>query len=390
MLLFGPWNSNEHRRHFIYTITLVLGSFFVISAYLQQTDNKSAIRGSSIKEQSNEMVTIGEDPTEHRKQKQEKAMGLKLQQELQENPPEIIHLMSFPNSGTTFTLASVEALTKSCTASHIGSKNTPEVMPKSSNTGPFYQCKYRNSQIPEKYVLTKAHCNSFCKQCHTYQVADRDTKQKGFERGCHSGNEKHPCNYDLKLVKKNIHLVRNPFDNVVARFHNSFKTHKEGEPFKKDSNNSEVYKKSLNGFHSYCSWHNAEYSSKRTEKFLVDPKHEALANKVPCVAEFFKYITWHNLAFETIKKMGVPSMILYYEDYNYEDTLPNLLSFLEAEEISEAPAFFWHDYPEYYGEEARSAAMTLMKSWASKDTLGLINRYLADSDSSAHNSLMRN
>jgi hypothetical protein len=212
-------------------------------------------------------------------------------------------------------------------------------------------------------------------------VADRDTKQKGFERGCHIGNENNPCNYDLKLVKKNIHLVRNPFDNVVARFHNSFKTYKEGEPFKQDSKNSGVYEKSLNGFLSYCSWHNVEYSSKHTDAFLVDPKHEALAKKVPCVAEFFKYVTWHNLAFETIKKMGVPSMILYYEDYNYEETLPNLLSFLEAEEVSEAPAFFWHDYPEYYGEEARSAAMTLMKSWASKDTLGLISRYL-DSASS--------
>eukprot|EP00978_Attheya_sp_CCMP212_P039141 scaffold200979_cov52-Attheya_sp.AAC.1 len=215
-----------------------MGSFFVISAYLQHADDKRAIRGSSIKEQSNELVFIGEDPTDHRKQKQEKAMELKLEQELQEHPPEIIHLMSFPNSGTTFTLASVEALTKSCTASHISSQTTPEVMPKSSNTGPFYQCKQRDSQLPEKYVLTKAHCDSFCKQCHTYKVADRDTKQKGFERGCHIGNEDHPCNYDLKLVKKNIHLVRNPFDNVVARFHNSFKTYKEGEPFKQDSKKS--------------------------------------------------------------------------------------------------------------------------------------------------------
>jgi hypothetical protein len=364
MLLFCYAKSKEYYRlKVISTIILVVGTFFAIIACLDQTSDETPLYGMDSK--ANKPILIRE--------RRQKALELKLQQKSRQYPPGIIHLMSFPNSGTTFTLASVEAATKSCTASHISNPNTsPEVLPKSKNTGPFYQCKQRDSQLPGKYVLTKSHCHSFCKKCHTFEL---DIEQEGFERGCHMGSKEHPCNYDLKLVKKNIHLVRNPFDNVVARFHNSFKTYKEGEPFK-ESTDSGVYNKSLNGFLSYCSWHNAEYSSKHTDAFLVDPKHAGLAKKVPCVGEFFKYITWHNLAFETIQKMGVPSMILYYEDYNYEETLPTILSFLEAEEVSEAPAFFWHDYPEYYGEEARSAAMTLMKSWASKDTLGLISRYL--------------
>eukprot|EP00978_Attheya_sp_CCMP212_P003269 scaffold6777_cov51-Attheya_sp.AAC.1 len=196
MLLYGK----EYGRNVISTIILVVGSFFVIAARLHQTNDETPVHGMHNKTNtSNASILI-------RGERRQKASELKLEQELQEHPPGIIHLMSFPNSGTTFTLASVEALTKSCTASHISAKNTPEVMPKSSNTGPFYQCKQRDSQLPGKYVLTKAHCDSFCKTCHTYQVADRDTKQKGFERGCHIGNEDHPCNYDLKLVKKNIHL----------------------------------------------------------------------------------------------------------------------------------------------------------------------------------------
>jgi hypothetical protein len=190
--------------------------------------------------------------------------------------------------------------------------------------------------------------------------------QEKFQKHCHVSEK---FNYDLNLVKKNVQLVRNPFDNVVARFHSSFKSYEEGF--------TGIYEKTYEGFHQYCAWHNKEFSSKRTSDFVL-PEHEELALKVPCLGEFFKYIAWHNLANMTIEKMGVPSMTIYYEDYNenFHETFSGLISFLETKQVSEPLPFFWHDYPEYFDEDARNAATILMKSWASHETWDMIRRYV--------------
>ena len=85
-----------------------------------------------------------------------------------------------------------------------------------------------------------------------------------------------------------------------------------------------------------------------------------------------------------IEKMGVPSVTINYEDYNenFEETFSGLVSFLETEQIAEPIPFFWHDYPDYFDDDARDAAVILMKSWASDETWDLIRRYV-DSDSIA-------
>jgi hypothetical protein len=313
---------------------------------------------------------------QHRKQKERKHMEWKHQQRLQKHPPGIVHLMSFPNSGTTYTLHSIQQATRECTASHVAgnlSFEPGEIAPNSDNRGPYYQCELK-SWLPDKYVLSKTHCRVFPKRHDTYKIATIDaTTPENFQEGCHVSGR---ANYDLNLVKKNVHLIRNPFDNVVARFHSCFK--KEYiEEF------TGLYEKTYEGFNEYCAWHNEKYSSENTSDFLL-PEHEELALKVPCVGEFYRYIAWHNLANIMIEKMGVPSVTIHYEDYNenFEETISGLVSFLETEQISEPLPFFWHDYPDYFDDDARDAAVILMKSWASDETWDLIRRYV-DSDSIA-------
>ena len=94
--------------------------------------------------------------------------------------------------------------------------------------------------------------------------------------------------------------------------------------------NQENVKKTYEGFHQYCAWHNEEFSTKHSSIFL-SANHKELALKVPCLGEFFKYIAWHNLANLTIEKMGVPSLTIHYEDYheNFHETFSDLISFLE-------------------------------------------------------------
>ena len=85
---------------------------------------------------------------------------------------------------------------------------------------------------------------------------------------------------------------------------------------------------------------------------------KALAG-VPCQAEFYRYVQWHNLAFAvTLVDLDVPSMVLYYEDYStrFKDVTNQLMNFLELEAVGEAPPFVVNkEYGDYYTfEETKS------------------------------------
>jgi len=44
-----------------------------------------------------------------------------------------------------------------------------------------------------------------------------------------------------------------------------------------------------------------------------------LTKNVPCYADCYRYVQWHNLPFEMEEKVNVSSFIFNYEDYNKED-----------------------------------------------------------------------
>eukprot|EP00978_Attheya_sp_CCMP212_P041422 scaffold237497_cov58-Attheya_sp.AAC.2 len=285
------------------------------------------------------------------------------------DPPGIVQLLSFPNSGTTYTLATVSQATQHCTSSQA--KTELLVNPESPN-GPYYhkKCDPR-FDLPKKYVLNKSHCLTMSKYRESYKLTKERDNPLLFQDACHIGSSSgQDFNYDLSLIKKTVHLIRNPFDNVVSRFRYSWnKDH--------EHNLEDAYEKTNEGFHEFCSLHNEIYSTEHQNAF-VKPEHKDLISKVPCAGEFFRYIIWHNQAIKMIKKTKAPSINVYYEDYNekFDETMDTLLSFLEEEQVADPSSFFWHDYPEYYDEEARKAAAILMKEWATKDTWALIQHYM--------------
>lgn len=59
---------------------------------------------------------------------------------------------------------------------------------------------------------------------------------------------------------------------------------------------------------------------------------------VPCHAEFYRYVEWHNNAF-IVTPDNIPSMIFYYEDYStrFDDLTEDLLEFIELEQKGTAP-----------------------------------------------------
>lgn len=172
--------------------------------------------------------------------------------------PHIVWLLSFPNSGTTFTLKYVQGATGTTTATNYASTEqvgytttsipvhnttTTTTTNNSSNTlsvttmtnqinntnasslslGPFF--RYPNRPIPPHSILTKTHCEN-------HRMVDLTVDD--FDLACRSGKywkdgvvvaAAYPT-----TPRRAVHLVRHPVDNIVARMHYYNREHSSKTP----------------------------------------------------------------------------------------------------------------------------------------------------------------
>jgi hypothetical protein len=148
--------------------------------------------------------------------------------------PKVVWLMSFPNSGTSFTIHATRHLSNTTTATNyalegdiLDRPGIPAIPGPEGEQGPFLELVWNfSTTMPRHYILTKTHCAGFCDNCSPDAYVETP---RSFQRGCQSGEQgvwtkqdglqKRPVTYSMSLVKKAIHLIRHPLDNVVARFH---------------------------------------------------------------------------------------------------------------------------------------------------------------------------
>ena len=80
---------------------------------------------------------------------------------------EVAWLMSFPNSGTTYTNHLLQDYTRTTTATNYGqeqsTKHASIAIDPSSIDGPFF--RYPSWSLPPRYILTKTHCGGECDAC---------------------------------------------------------------------------------------------------------------------------------------------------------------------------------------------------------------------------------
>jgi len=185
--------------------------------------------------------------------------------------------------------------------------------------------------------------------------------------------------YHPSLVEKAVHLIRNPFDNLVSRFHHEQKEHKkrgEAEWTKRYSNDAR-------GFRKWCADEDTLFRTKELSinwKVLgYNPKEMNMHFEgVACHAEFFRYVQWHNLAIESVQRLDIPVIYVHYEDYtsNLKASADRMLKFLNLKRVGKLPDFDSNkDYSEYFTLEERAAASELMRVLASEDARGLMERY---------------
>jgi len=287
--------------------------------------------------------------------------------------PKIAWLLSFPNSGTSFTMTQVKKITATTTASNYVKEIKGDLMrpvdPSRSLKGPFMTTD--KLPRPDGYVLTKTHCGGYGTR-HLEVLSSFD-----FLKECahvkYDDKPKTSTYYDPRIVDKTIHLFRNPFDNIVSRFH--LEQHKamakeKGEWVQKFPN-------SRDGFRKWCREYDNSLVERKTNRIIHSFLKDIALDGVLCYMEFYKYVHWHNNAFHVSEKLNIPSLIVHYEEYNhdYNATERNILEFLNLEKKIEGNQFHMSNYDEYFTWEEKKNITEFVYAIASSQTLDQLNSH---------------
>jgi hypothetical protein len=227
-----------------------------------------------------------------------------------------------------------------------------------------------------KYALTKSHCTGFCDVCNQTQSKK---KLRSFEMGCTTTKELingkfERFKYESSFAKKVVHVVRSPWDNLVARMHLGVKDRvKAGFP----TSLLNTFNDTIPGVLSWCRYMDEEFAKAANASFFSQEAN-ALMSKVPCHSDLFRYIQWHNLAIELTEKLRLPSTVVHYEDYatKHKQTIDKLLAFLEADPVQPPLEFvLGKTYGHLYTPEHARAMALLARSMASAKCWELLRRY---------------
>lgn len=300
--------------------------------------------------------------------------------------PKVAWLMSFPNSGTSFTLHMTREASNTTTATNYAGEGDIKDLPSEQviegrigEQGPFLELiRNRYTNIPQ-YILTKTHCAGFCSKCGPYKLLFETPRS--FMRGCLSGTkavrkrngiELVETMYNPLLVTKAIHIFRHPLDNIVARFHLEFNE----EQAASNTKYVERYPKNAAGFQAWCA--RSDKTRDLMETRYLDETLQDKLQEVPCFNELFKYVQWHNMAFYTTHEMNLDVLYMHYHEYDqdFEKARDKVLKFLELPLVGTGVEFHSGKvYRHYYSREDKIAIRDFIQEYASRDTWNMIKGY---------------
>ncbi len=300
---------------------------------------------------------------------------------------DVAWLMSFPNSGTTYTNHLIQGYTNTTTATNYGheqdtKKNSISIFPDSID-GPFY--RYPSWSFPPKYILTKTHCGGECDACQIPGNEEYINSTQDFEKACCTGKRivngtKIKTLYSPDVLQRAVHLIRHPFDNIVARLHLRERHWEQQRNDPKYQERVALWNRTKDGFRAYCEFRD-------TRSFRQEFKERSLSNEilmvakdVPCYQEFVTYTRWHNYAVELLAEKSIPVLTLFYEDYalDWNKTVQELLDFLllsPAPDAQPEEFILGKHYDEFYDQNEKLAAKKLVQELASAELWSLLQRY---------------
>ncbi len=349
--------------------------------------------------------------------------------------PQIVWLMSFPNSGTSYTLRLVQQMSRQTTATNYAKEHTTDNSEHDNDSSnstttmllirdDWKHGPYRSNPalpLPPRYILTKTHCGGRCVHCGPDRYLEN---YRSFQQACLRGDGKNrsdritvtPPPYAASLVTRAVHLIRHPMDNIVSRFHLDRLQQQQQEQFVSVQPNQSTqstatsfkYPNNRTGFQQWCRDMDQQYRSMELHFRWIDDRVRNAFRQVPCHAEFFKYVQWHNLATMTMTQTMKlqQTMIMYYEDYYQEQqyssikTLQGTAKHRSAQPPLQPPAaprqvqalmeflhvqaVDWNATPwfepktyvtTYYTEQQRQSIRNLVQELATAATWELLQRY---------------
>jgi hypothetical protein len=239
-------------------------------------------------------------------------------------------------------------------------------------------------QRPSRLVLVKSHCGGRCELCGPQTYIENP---HSFLYQCLAGRKLYLSSngtkfvdpqlysYNASLVRKAIHLIRNPLDNIVSRFH------LEQHSFAKRGN--KTFTSDRQGFRDFCNLLERNFGGDERHSRWMDPQVMETLKTVPCHADVIRYVQWHNLAHIVTQDLGIPTLVLFYEDYRtkFSETLHKLVEFLEVPQKGEAADFVGgKEYVDYFTRDERRATREAIQQLALKGTWKHLEHYFEDDD----------
>ena len=161
-----------------------------------------------------------------------------------------------------------------------------------------------------------------------------------------------------------MHLIKDPLDNIVSRFYYENKL----IDYKDEVLTPE-------GFQEYCIDTDKHFTAE--EKRTFSPKILELIENVPCHGDFYRYVQWHNLAFETANVLRIEPFVVHLEDFKNqsEETISSVLKYLELPKVGPTIPLNWERAHDYYTEEQVKYIKLFIEEMASDITMSHLRRY---------------
>ena len=301
--------------------------------------------------------------------------------------PGLALLLTFPNSGTSFTITMIRKVTQLDTASnYVGEVSRYDshvnvTVYTDHPEGPFWRGS-ASAPLPNTTVLVKTHCTGYDLNNGIFAY---ELSKERFAGACRytsttSNNTQHG-RYPAELVDRLVHIVRNPYDNLISRFHHEYNRRVPAAKMgnERARNWTLQHPKNQTGFRQFCQDLDSDFVQRYKPASFPSELYQQI-QKTSCHDEVIQYISWHNGAFATSDILKVPTLVYYYEDYQppkFNDTIDNLLNFLELPRIKEPLAFHsGHEYErDYFPGQHREHVQKLAKMLATKKTWKAIAHY---------------
>ena len=232
-------------------------------------------------------------------------------------------------------------------------------------------------QIPPE-VLTKTHCSGYCENCDATDLDEFEYHCLVRTRTITPGKAYERLPYSRKLVKKTIHLFRDPFDNLVARMHLGIDRRRVVKQW--SDQRLSAFSNTPQGMKAWCKEVDGVFRGDFNEIMESMGVPVEIYQDLPCNTDWYRYVMWHNRAVELIARWNVPNHVVYYEDYTlrYNDTVSGIMDFLGLEPVhANHPFFSGKTYRSLYDDETGRRAAAFVQRVASPECWRLIRHYFA-------------